>query len=348
MSRRALLLSLALASCGGEAEVETIEPEAAAATSAATRWVAPRAPDDASILEAPAVVRAPLATGDVSAAVRVRVVAIHATPGSVVAAGDPVVDVAAPELLDAAATYAGASRGARESAGRAAELEALRAEGLASNAQIFERRARATELATERDRAAAVLRAAGVDPSRAGSLLRRGVLTLEAPVAGVVAALHARVGEIHEPGAEPLATVVGEAAPRVEVRTSSSWPEARAIVFEASDGRSIALAPTPLATVVDPADGTRLAWYGPLEPCALPDGLVGTARVAETESLWEVPVTAVAQRTGRSELVRRRGDAVARVEVEVVGSAGASALVRGDLHASDAVAADVAAVEEAP
>ncbi|MBX3273170.1 MAG: efflux RND transporter periplasmic adaptor subunit [Sandaracinaceae bacterium] len=341
-ARLALAVSLALAGCTpGEA------PEAAAPSgpaSAPTRWVAPRAPADATILEAPAVVRAVGATAQVSASVRVRVVRLHVEPGSRVEAGDPIVDVAAPELLDAAATYLGAGRGARAQGERADELDALRAEGIVSRAQVFERRASASELGTARDRAAATLRAAGVEPSAAAGLVRRGHLTLAAPVAGVIAALDARVGEIREPG--PLARVVGEAAPRVEVRTSGAWPEADALRFVASDGRSVALAPAALATVVDPADGTLVSWYAPLEPSPLPDGLAGTARLTSAAGVLEVPVTAVAARTGRSEVVRRRDGVSARVAVEVLASSGASALVRGELTEEDRVAADVRALDD--
>jgi multidrug efflux pump subunit AcrA (membrane-fusion protein) len=332
-----------IAGCVADPEPIAPDPEAANATTAPTRWVEVRRPSDGSILEAPAIVRAASATGDVSATVRVRVQRLHVQPGSVVAVDDPIVDVAAPELLDAAATYVGAGRRARTHADRADELDALRGEGLVSRAQVFEQRSSASDLEAERDRAGAVLRAAGLDPRESAALLRTGTLTLRAPVAGVIVELAARTGEIREAGSGPLARIYGEAPARVEVRTSEAWPTASAVTFDASDGRRFELAPTPLSTVVDPHDGTRVSWYAPRETVVLPDGLAGRARVVTSDDVWEVPVGAVAQRTGESELLRRRGDSQETVSVEVLGSSGASALVRGPLTEGDRVAAELEA-----
>lgn len=334
--------SLALASCGAP-DPEPSTPEAAA-TSAPTRWVPLRRPDDASLMRAPAVVRAPLASGEVAAPVRVQVVRLRVQPGTSVAQGDAIVDVTSPELLEAAATYLAARRGARAQQERADLLDGLRAEGLASRSQIFERRAGARALAAERDAAAARLRAAGVAPRSARRLLRTGSIGLRAPVGGLVVALSARVGEIREPGAEPLARIRGEGAARIEVRTTEAWPRARELRFESFDGRRVALRTSPLASTVDPDDGTRVSWYAPVEAVALSDGLRGTVHLATPEEVWEVPVGAVAQRTGASELLRLRGSEPERIGVEVVGSSGAAALVRGPLREGDRVAAQVRAL----
>ncbi len=338
-------LALGLGGCGSEPMAIEAEP-AAEATSAPTPWVAVRSPDDESLLEAPAIVRAAGASGAVSASVQVRVVRLHVSAGSVVSAGDPVVDVAAPELLDAAATYVGSRRGARAHGERAGQLEELRAEGLVNHSQVFERRARSIELTTEHGRAAALLRSAGVEPSAAAGLLRRGFLTLNSPVDGVVTALEVRVGEVREPGAGPLARIFGEGTARIEVRTTEMWPEATSVRFEASDARIVELQATPLSSVVDPDDGTRLTWYAPAEDIALPDGLTGTARISAAADVWEVPVRAVAQRTGASEVVRRRDGATQRIAVNVLGSSGATALVRGDLVEGDEVRDDISQLQE--
>lgn len=334
--RSTLLFVLAIGCAGPPPEPEPI----AEASSAAARWVTVRVPDDASLLSAPAVVRAPAASGEVSSLARVRVVRLDVEVGSTVAAGDPVLEVAAPELADAAATWARASDQARAHEARAAELQGLRAEGLVPSAQVFEVRARAAELGRERDRAGALLRSAGVEPTEARSLVRTGTLTLRAPVDGVVASLVARVGEIHEPGGEPLARIVGRAAARVEVRTSGPWPAARAVHLVTFDGQRVELSASPVATVVDQADGTRIAWFTPAGDDPLPDGLGGTVFLDPGEGTWEVPLGAVAQSTGQAEVVRRRGGSATRVPVEVLASAGASALVRGDLAEGDAVAAE--------
>lgn len=333
-------LALLAASCGAEQEPADVAPEPTAG-SAPTRWVEVRAPEDRSILEAPAVARVEGAVGEVAAPARVRVVGLRVRAGTTVRAGDPIVDVTSTELVDAAARRVAASRALGEYTTRAEAIAALRADGLATRAQEFELRSRVMELAAERDRADATLRSAGVEPRAARRLARRGSIPLVAPVDGVVVQLRARVGETVEPGDEALARILGEGPARIEVRTTRAWPAASGVVFEADDGREVALDPTPLASIVDPADGTRASWYATSEPIALPDGLVGRARVTAADDVWEVPVTAVTQRTGRSELVRRRADGeVERVAVEVLGSSGASALVRGPLAAGDRVAAD--------
>ncbi|HJL17860.1 MAG TPA: efflux RND transporter periplasmic adaptor subunit [Sandaracinaceae bacterium LLY-WYZ-13_1] len=345
MRRSIGLLALALAACGS-AEEASIEPADEAAASAPTRWVGVARPADRGMLEAPAVARAAAdASGEVAATVRVRVTRWHVQPGATVEAGDPVVDVAAPALVDAAAAHAGASRRLRVHAERADELEAARREGLVRSAEVFEQRSLVAELRAARDRAAATLRAAGLDPRRAGAIVRSGQVTLRAPVGGVVTAGTARPGEIREPGGDPLARVVGSGVARVEVRTSEPWPVGTP-TFHATDGRVIPLASTPLATVVDPDDGTRVAWYSPSDgDTRLPNGLRGVARLAGPQDLWEVPVDAVDERAGRAVLVRRREGAEATVDVEVVSSSGATAWVRGEpagaLREGDRVAANL-------
>lgn len=329
----------------GDPEPTAIEPEPAAeASSAPTRWVGVRAPGDGALLEAPAVARVDAeASGDVGVTLRARVERVHVRPGETVDAGDPIVDVSSPELLEAAARYAGSVRRLAAHSARADELDALRGEGLARSGDVFSQRALAAELRTERDGAAAILRGAGADPRRASQIVRRGYATLTAPVAGVVSAVRARRGEVVDPGAEPIARILGEAPARIEVRTAEAWPPATALSFVAVDGRSIELAPEPLATVVDPDDGTRLSWYAPLDAGArFQEGVRGVVQITGTTNLWQVPVSAVAQRTGESAVVRRRQGEEARVTVQVLATSGASALVRGDLQEGDEVAADSA------
>jgi len=333
---------LLLAACGGGEEVAPIEPEPPpGASSAPTRWVEVSAPRDGSLLEAPAVARAADATGDVTVTLRARVERVHVRPGETVERGDPIADVGSPELLSAAAAYGGARRRLAVHTERAEELAVLRGEGLVPSADVFTQRATAAELRAARDEAAATLQGAGVSPRASGSLVRRGFLTLTAPASGVVTELRARPGAILEPGGPPVARIVGEAPARIEVRTAEPWPPATALIFLAVDGRTVELTPAPLATVVDPDDGTRLGWYAPRDPAArFQEGVRGVVRITGTAEVWQVPVRSVAQRTGESTVVRRRDGRVTQSPVQVLATSGASALVRGDLRAGDEVAAD--------
>lgn len=332
---------LLLAACRNEEPESAPETVSEAPPAADTRWVPVVVPQDASLLEAPAVVRAdPDASGEVSSTARARVEKVHVRVGSQVERGAPIVDVLAPEVLRAAATYAGSADRLTFHRERAAELEQLRAEGLVDKARVFEQHMIAAELEANKNEALATLRGAGVDAAAARSLAKRGVLTLRAPVAGVVVELNAIPGEMVEVGGPPLARISGEGPIRVEVRTTSVWPGGTTVVLQLADGEVIPLEPEPLASVIDPDAGTRIYWFSPVEQRALPNGLRGTVRLAAAAGVWEVPAGAILQMGQSSFVVRRRSGGVERVQVEIVSSSGASALVRGPLQADDRIAAD--------
>ncbi len=343
----ALLVAVSLWACGGKDE-EAIAPLPEGASSAVTRWIPVGHPEDEGLLEAPAIVRAGAdARGEVGTTVSARVARVHVRVGEVVAAGNPVVEVAAPSLVDAASAHVGASRRLAVHAARAEELRAMREEGLVRRSDVFEQEALVADLRAARDRAAATLSAAGLEPRQAAAIARTGRVVLRAPVAGVVTAVDARLGEIREPGAGPLARIAGTGEVRVEVRTSESWPDDGTPTFVGSDGASIALLSAPLSRTVDPDDGTRIAWYAPAdESVRLADGLRGVVRLSNVRGAWEVPVDAVEVRSGRTVLVRRRDGAASAVEVQVVSSSGATAWVRANpedrLGEGDEVAADLA------
>ncbi|MFZ1863380.1 MAG: efflux RND transporter periplasmic adaptor subunit [Polyangiales bacterium] len=337
-AKRWILLCLAVSACAPkQSPVEDAEPPDA--RSAQSRFVSILSPEDASIVQAPAVVRASAAaSGEVTAPTSLRIAQLHVQVGQTVAAGDPIVDVYAPSVLDAAAVYLSAAARARAHDERGDQLEALIEEGLVDRAQVFEQRTMAADLRADRLRAVAVLRSSGVDPQQASALMDRGVVTLHAPVAGIVTELSARVGRSYEPGGAPIARVTGRARARIEVQTAKRWPQATSVRFTAGDGRQIALDPAPVASVVVPSDGTIRSWFNPQEPVDLADGLIGTAEVFAAQDVWEVPGTSIGQQGRQSLILRRRDGSNETVEVEVLAASGASALVRGPLAPGDLVA----------
>ncbi len=248
------------------------------------------------------------------------------------------VDVYARDVLDAAAMYLSSGARAQSHDARADQLEALLDEGLVLRAQVFEQRSTAADLRASRLQSIAVLRSSGVDPKEAPALIERGFVTLRAPVTGIVTELSARLGRSYQPGATPIARITGQALARIEVQTARRWPDATAVVFTGVDGRQIMLEPTPVASVVIPADGTIRSWFDPQEPVDLPDGLIGTAQVFAAKDVWEVPAASIRQQGDRSMLMRRRDDRSERIEIEVVAASGASALIRGPLEAGDLIA----------
>ncbi len=333
-------LLLLFSACAQEPPLEEAAQPPPVAT-AASRWVEVRSPTDASILEAPAIARASAdAYGEVTPPATLRIARVHVQVGQAVSAGDPIVDAYAPQVLDAAATYLSAASRANAHEQRADQLEALLDEGLVRRAEVFAQRAKAAELRAQRLGAIAILRSSGVDPKDAAALLDRGFVTLVSPTNGIVTELSARVGRSYQPGVAPIAQILGQAAARVEVRTAKRWPSASAVVFRTSDGREIALKPTPVATVVVPSDGTTRSWFEPEEAVALPDGLVGTAEVFAAEDLWEVPAASIRQQGEIDEVVRQRDGRTSVIEVEIATASGASALVRGSLRSGDQVASE--------
>ncbi|MCZ7677525.1 MAG: efflux RND transporter periplasmic adaptor subunit [Sandaracinaceae bacterium] len=346
--RRAWTLAIALVACADEPSAPQLEPEAPAPPpTAAARWEPVRRPGDAVLLEHPARAAVdPSASGEVGVPFRARVVRVRTRVGERVTVGDPIVEVVMPEVLEAAAAARGAALRAEAHRARANELARLREEGLIDAARVFEQRATVAELEAERARALAVLRSASLDPAEARTILSRGTVVLRAPAAGTVRTLDARLGELREPGAEPIATIVGAGDARIEVRSSEPLAPFASATFEAADGPSVPLRAEPIAVVTDPAEGTHVTWLAPAAAVRLEDGLRGRVRLRlDAPEVVEVPSSALVPTDTGAVVVRRDGDTYARVPVEVVASSGATSLVRGPLAEDDVVARNPSALE---
>lgn len=361
MSRRtlvglALLASGLLTSCdappGTEAEPqEHQEPrdEPEHGHEPASSWVEVRTPTDATLLQAPAtVVAAPEARSRLAVPYLATVVEIPVRAGDRIETGDPVLELAVPALLEAAAALGGADAQIDTHRRRKDRVDALLDQGLVGAADAFELEARLGELSAERRQALATFRAAGVDPRRRGEVLRRGTMILRSPVTGVVADLAVSPGMVVEPGS-PLATVLGRAPARVRVTHREGLPEGLELTFEGGDGSRFALRPEPVATAIEPGLGRTLAWYEPADGAPRPDGLRGrVVAQADRDDLCEVPRDALRLHEGRAWVARRSVTGSAEpepVEVEVLRSTGTSALVRSDqLRAGDSIAIDAATV----
>lgn len=343
--------SLVLLGCLGAAEAPP-EPEAHEdhhdddhheAASSATAWVEVTTPRDATLLEAAAtVVAGAEGRASVDVAYRSTVVEARVRVGDRVDAGAALVEVAVPELLEAAAVLSGTEDRIGTHQRRKDRLEDLQGQGLVGAADVFELERELGELSAERRLALAKFKAAGVSPRQRGELLRHGTVVLRSPIAGVVSHLDATVGAVMEPGGR-LATVLGRAPARVEVVHAEPLPAGLPLEFVGHDGSRFALRPEPVATAVEPGLGRALAWYEPEDGEPRADGLRGRVVVhAATEGLHEVPRGALRLHEGRA-FVARRGAAgePEQVEVEVLRSSGASALVRSTgLRTGDSVALD--------
>ena len=350
--RRSLAVSLGL-SLGLGCAPRPQPPHGAgteASASAATPWVRVTAPSDPALTELPAlVVGDPSARSQVAVVYPSRIVAVHVRPGDRVAAGDAVIDVAVPELLRAHAAIAAAEARAEPQRRRAEQLRALARDGIVGAREVFEIDATLAGLEADRRLAAAVIAGWGAKIG-AG---RRGGLTLEAHSAGVVIAVSAIVGEVRDASSGPLLEIVGEGSGRVELRTPRPLPDGASFVFEGLDGRTIPLASSPEATLIDPVDGSTRAWLRPSPEVPLAHGMRGRVLVQTAQAgIVQVPERSMRWHDGAMVVVVRDGDGGRHVPVVVVGRSGSTALVRGELGVDDEVAADatawVAAGEDAP
>jgi hypothetical protein len=92
--------------------------------------------------------------------------------------------------------------------------------------------------------------------------------------------------------------------------------------------------------VVESADGTVRTWFEPLAEVALPHGAACRLRVMvdAASGAVAVPAKAVGLRGGKAVVMTRKAGAV--VEVTVLASSGADALVKGPIAPGDEVAAE--------
>ena len=349
---RALTLVLALgigAGCDAIAPPPE-DPEPAhdeAAGSLSTAWVAVVQPADASLVEFPARIEgAADSRAHLDAPLSGTVVSVAVQVGDSVEVGDPLVELRIPAVLDAVAILGGASAQIDAHQERRERLSSLRTQGLVGSGDVFEVEASLGRLSAQQRRAQATLKSAGLDGRARRRLGRRGTVWLEAPIEGVVAELDATPGAVVDQG-EGLVQILGRGRARIEVAYDTAPDPSLHLEFLGLDGSRFELAAAPVATAVEPGLGRTLAWYEPADGRALPGGVRGRVRLhGALPGLLEVPRGALRLHEGEAYVARRDAQSHPEpVKVEVLRSAGSSALVRSEvLKIGDEVAADVATV----
>lgn len=338
---RAIALLLVAVACTPNPVASPVPYAAGEAASAPTPWQEVTEPSDPALTELPAhVVGDPAARSQIAVVYAARIVRVHVRIGDRVAAGDPVVEVAVPELLRAQAAIAAADARAAPQRRRAEQLRGLQREGLVGGREIFEIDATLAALDADRRAAAAVVAGWGSLESSG----HRGTLLLRAPSAGVVVAVDATVGEVRDGTGGPLVEIRGEGLGRVELRAAGALPPGAAFRFVGIDGRSVPLSPVVDATAIDPSDGSTRVWMRPDPPVPLPEGLRGRVLIhGGLGGVVQVPERSMRWHDGGMVVVVRDGDVGRSVPVEVVGRSGSTALVRGAVTTDDEVAADATA-----
>jgi membrane fusion protein, heavy metal efflux system len=308
------------------------KPVTAAPSSAPVdRWVPVRAGAQSASLEVPArVVAGPSSHAVVTAPLRATVLKVRAQAGDVVDAGTPLVDVVMPEVLDAAGRAEGARARLEAWTERHAQLVSMRAEGLAKSLDVSEAAARVAEAKADGQAARAVLLAAGVRDESSAALLRgNGVVSLRAPLSGVVTQVQATLGESREPSSGPLVSLESAGATRVEARSARPLSASMQFEFVSSEGKS-ALTLVSAAPTADARDGAFLSWFESASP--LPAGVLGRVVVhGAARDTFLVDASALQRVEGATRLVTRRGP----LAVEVLRCEGADCVVTGPLESSD-------------
>lgn len=346
----ALALALLAAACKPAAPVPA-EPSAKAEApaeedraSSTTRWHEVTAAGDVAILDVPAVVRLPSASAMVAAIpARAQVIKLHVRVGDQVTAGQLLGELRLPELVISAAQLRSTDERIAAHKRWAGELRELRRDGLARSAELFEAEARLADLQAEKTMAEAAIRAAGVSPGEAGSLVSGQPWPLRASQAAQVLAVEVQPGQVVESGMPLLRLqAVGEA--RIEVRALQALPAQAELQFVAQDGRTFDLAREPTAVAIDSSDGAWLGWYGLRAPQVLAQGTRGRVRLKMPEgSAVQVPARALLHAEGggatQASVIVRTAKGLERRSVAVLAVAGPVAVVTG-LAAGTLVAAE--------
>jgi biotin carboxyl carrier protein len=266
-------------------------------------------------------------------------------PGAKVTAGQPLVEVVMPEVSTAAGAYAAASTRVDAYGRRKAQLEELKKDGLVRLADVLEAETKYAEAKADQQSAAAMLRTAQIEPGEAQDIVAgKRPVVLRSPIAGVVTAVTAGVGDSRDGTSEPVIRVSGEGDSRIEARFARALDPVGAVYeLAVAGGGRHTLVYVARAPNVDPRDGTIAVWFVPEKGTRLQPGLTGRVVVTlpGTSGLAVVPARAVGLEEGKTWVVARHGSVVEKVQVDVFASSGAEALVTG-LDAGDEVAADFA------
>lgn len=330
-----LRLSVFAVGCAFLAACADAPSLAAPELSAPQRWTVVREADRAAIVEVPArVVPGPASTALVTAPLRATIARVRVRAGDAVDAGAPLLDVVMPEVLDAAGRLEGARVRLEALSARHAQLSALREEGLARSLEVADAAARTAEARADLHAARAVLLAAGLrDESGAALLAGAGVVPLRAPIAGIVTAVAASVGESRDPTSGPLVSIVGGGATRIEARFSRplATTASGSYAFVGVDG-TVPLRLVSRSPAAETRDGTFLAWFEAEEP--LLAASLGRVLVrGGSGDTFLVPATAIERLEGRARVTTRRG----AIELEVLRCEQTDCVVRGALRVDDEV-----------
>lgn len=305
--------------------------EDARPTSSPVAWATARDAAGLPLLEAPATVVAPAAAeASVTPPARTRVEEVYVQVGDRVEKGEPLARVVMPEVLEAAGRLAAAKIRIEAQSRRREQLLSLREHGLTRSSDLAETEAALAEARAERMAARALLGGAGLSEAEGTALLeRQGSATLRSPIAGIVLAVDASIGSVHESAGNPLFRIGAASTGRVVARMSASLPDGATFVWIAPGQPQIPLELRAESPLVDPRDGSRELFFDAEE--SLQPGATGKVRILlpEGSRVVAIPLRAVFMRDDRTFVHLRGPEGVREAEVRVVSTSGSEALVEG-------------------
>jgi len=329
-----VVASLGLWGCRAPGPAEPAPPSQASPASASARFQGVEPARGSAWLDAPAhVVSSPNDTALVSAPLGARVQKLRVYPGQTVREGDALVDVVMPELLRAAGALRSADLRLASWQERRAILAPLVEKGLARPAELSDIDANIASVRGDRESARATLRAAGELDARAGALLDgQGVVSLRAPLGGVVVSVTAKVGEFREPNSGALVELVSpDADPRVEARFAAAPPPGMRFEWVEA-GRSMPLVLDALSPHADERDGSRVAWFhveGADASVGLVAGALGRVHMVVRDDWVVVPTQALREEHGETTVEVREAAGTRRVQVKLIQRSDTEALIEG-------------------
>ncbi len=318
--------------------------------SASTRWQRVEPASRSGWLDAPAkVVSSPNDTALVVAPLQARVVRVRARVGQTVDVGAPLVDVLMPELIRAAGALRAADLQLESWQDRRALLLPLVEKRLARAADLSDIDANIAKLRGDRENARATLRAAGEADQRARGLLDGdGVVSLRAPIHGVVVHVNAKLGETRDPASGPLVELVNaDVDTTVEARFAVAPPPGASFEWLDTNLR-VQLVLASLSPHADEHDGSLSGWLhvkGGAAP--LVAGSLGRVRMVQPADWVVVPASAVREQDGASVVMVKTEGGMVATRVDLIQRGRGEALVQG-LGPDVEVAADVHALAESP
>ncbi len=268
---------------------------------------------------------------------RVRVV-----DGQAVRAGQPLLDLQAPALLEQQLAVVRAGSRAKLAADTLKRYRGLLAEGLIAGRKVTEAEADSLTADAELRTAEAGLRLAGMSEAQIARL-RAGQspateLTVTAPRDGRITGLKAAPGQRIEAAGELMRLVAGNALwveAAVPVEAAAAFRPGQTVPVDSGRARARVISVGAVAGEAQSVT-VRAALASPW-PGALPGLATSIGAASGDGSAWQLPQTAVTRLNGRTVVFVQRASGFAPVDVQASGD-GRTAAVRGALRADDPVA----------